>query len=119
MPVRSLRSPVLTWPDARAVDQAARRWARQVASARPEVRRIGYIGSYARGDWGVGSDLDLLVIVASADQPFGRRPTGWDLTDLPVPAEALIYTEDEWQSLDPRSRFHRTITQEVVWVYPG
>jgi predicted nucleotidyltransferase len=49
MPVRSLNSPVLIWPDAESVDLAARRWAEH-ASQNPEVVRIGYFGSYARGD---------------------------------------------------------------------
>ncbi|WP_376791658.1 nucleotidyltransferase domain-containing protein [Thermoflexus sp.] len=48
-------------------------WAERVARERPEVLRIGYFGSYARGDWGVGSDLDLVVIVRRSDLPFERR----------------------------------------------
>jgi predicted nucleotidyltransferase len=38
----------------------------------PEVVRVGYFGSYARGDWGVGSDLDLIIIVDRSDEPFAR-----------------------------------------------
>jgi len=30
--------------------------------------------------------------VDRADQPFERRSAHWDATELPVPAEALIYT---------------------------
>ena len=70
MPVRSLNSPVLKWPDAQTVVQALEGWAEKVTRDRPEVVRIGFFGSYARGDWGVGSDLDLLFIVAESDQPF-------------------------------------------------
>lgn len=55
MPVRSLRSSVLKWPDRAQVDAAVREWAAQVALSRPEVVRIGYFGSYARGDWGWGA----------------------------------------------------------------
>lgn len=61
MPVRSLDSSVLRWPDATTVHQAVCRWAREAARTRPEVLRVGYFGSYARGDWGVGSDLDLYL----------------------------------------------------------
>jgi len=60
MPVRSLSSSVAVWPDARRVDEAVRRWATGVAKRRGDVRRIGYFGSYARGDWGFGSDLESL-----------------------------------------------------------
>ena len=117
MPVRSLNSSVLVWPNGRQVNDAVRRWALNEARSRPEIRRIGYFGSYARGDWGVGSDLDVIAIVTSADDPFERRALGWDLTGLPVPAEILIYTEPEWRQLELEgSRFVRTLGREAVWV---
>jgi len=63
MPVRSLSSSVLRWPDRLAVDQAVRAWAKEKAEERKEILQIGYFGSYARGDWGVGSDLDIIIIL--------------------------------------------------------
>ena len=63
MPVRLLSSSVLKWPDAQTVDRAVRQWAAKVVRSRTDVLRIGYFGSYARGDWGVGSDLDLVILV--------------------------------------------------------
>ena len=117
MPVRSLNSSVLVWPNREQVDDAVRRWALNEAASRSELRRIGYFGSYARGDWGVGSDLDLIAIVTSADEPFERRALGWELTPLPVPAEILIYTEPEWRQLELEGgRFVRTLRREAVWV---
>jgi predicted nucleotidyltransferase len=117
MPARSLSSSVFAWPDASVVHEALRRWARQVASTRPEVRRIGFFGSYARGDWSVGSDLDVVIVVDAAEKPFERRAVDWDVTDLPVPADVIVYTTEEWRSLDPSSRFARTVREETVWVY--
>ncbi len=117
MPVRSLRSSVLRWPDAPTVDQAVRRWAEQVVQHRGEVCGVGYFGSYARGDWGVGSDLDLVIIVESSEEPFSRRAAGWDATALPVPADLLVYTKDEWQALTRQGKFSQTLRQETVWVY--
>ncbi|MDH7500948.1 MAG: nucleotidyltransferase domain-containing protein [candidate division NC10 bacterium] len=119
MPVRSWSSPVLKWPDAQTVDRAVRDWAERMVQGRPEVVRIGYFGSYARGDWGVGSDLDLLIVVKEADVPFERRGAKWDATNLPVPADVLVHTEREWQSLAEQSRFHRMVMQEAIWVYVG
>ncbi|RDV81830.1 nucleotidyltransferase domain-containing protein [Ammonifex thiophilus] len=119
MPVRSLRSPVLRWPDREEVDQAVRRWAREVAQARPEVVCIGYFGSYARGDWGVGSDLDLIIVVKESRLPFERRGVEWDTTQLPVPVDLLVYTEEEWKELlGSGSRFARVLREETVWVHP-
>ena len=117
MPVRSLSSSVFAWPDAQAVDGAVRRWAIEQGRVHPEVSRIGYFGSYARGDWGVGSDLDLIFVVDAAHEPFERRATRWDAADIPVPADILVYTSAEWNALPPDSRFARTLRQETVWVY--
>ena len=97
MPVRSLSSSVLRWPDAHTVDHAVRRWAEKRAREFHEVRRIGYFGSYARGDWGVGSDLDIIVIIERSSESFERRAARWDTLELPVPADLLIYTAAEWK----------------------
>ncbi len=118
MPVRSLNSSVFKWPDRSKVDQAVRDWAEQAVNSRDGIIRLGYFGSYARGDWGVGSDLDLVAIVDRASEPFERRSLTWDLSSLPVPAELLVYTSTEWQSLQKEGgRFARTLEQETVWVY--
>jgi hypothetical protein len=96
-----------------------RRWAADVAAAKPELRRLGYFGSYARGDWGVGSDLDLVAIVATSREPRERRMLGCDTTSLPVPADLLIYTEAEWRQLEAeQGRFSHMLAREVVWVFP-
>ena len=85
----------------------------------PELVRLGYFGSYARGDWGVGSDLDLIAIVRDTDTPFERRALTWDLNALPIPAELVVYTQKEWEKLmREHSRFADTLSREAVWVYP-
>jgi uncharacterized protein len=117
MPVRSLTSSVFIWPDRQAVDLAARSWALQQAVLHPELQRLGYFGSYARGEWGVGSDLDLLAVVSHSSEPFNRRALGWDLLPLPVPAELLVYTVEEWKELRAAdSLFVRRLDQELVWL---
>ena len=117
MPTRSLSSAVLKWPDRQSVDRSVRRWAENVVQQRRDVVRIGYFGSYARGDWGVGSDLDLIVVVESSTQPFHRRAATWNMIELPVPTDLLVYTEEEWQLLRHKGRFSHTVMKEAVWVY--
>ncbi len=117
MPVRSLHSSVLKWPDARTVDAAVRAWAAQLASAHPEVLKVGYWGSYARGDWGVGSDVDLVLILSRSDLPFDQRGRTLDATSLPVPADLLVYTLEEWLNLPEEGRFKKTLASEIVWVF--
>jgi predicted nucleotidyltransferase len=79
---------------------------------------VGFFGSYARGDWGVGSDLDLIVIVGQASDQPEKRTLHWDTSDLPVPTDMFIYTVDEWRDLTRGNRrFARTIRMEAKWVY--
>jgi len=119
MPVRSLTSSVLKWPDLKTVDHAVRKWAAQEGRKHRELRRLGYFGSYASGNWGVGSDLDLIAIVAHASEPFERRNLTWNLETLPVPADFLIYTEEEWKRLHEKGeKFIAVLDLEAVWVYP-
>ena len=118
MPVRSLNSSVLKWPDRMTVDRAARSWAEQEAGRHPELLRLGYFGSYARGDAGVGSDLDLIAIVDRTAETFERRSIEWDLNALPVPAELIVYTLKEWKRLrEQGSKFARMLNSQVVWIY--
>jgi predicted nucleotidyltransferase len=112
-----LTSSVLRWPDHGSVVAALEAWAAREASRHAGLLRLGYYGSYARGDWGVGSDIDLIAIVEGAADPFDRRALDWDLLDLPVPAEIVVYTREEWERLRSEGgRFARTIERESVWL---
>lgn len=117
MPVRSLNSSVLKWPDAQTVLAAVREWAETLASRHPSIQKIGCFGSYARGDWGVGSDVDLLMVVTHTDLPFEQRALSFDATALPVAADVVVYTLDEWQNLQKKSASVRKIAAEVYWVF--
>ena len=54
MPVKLSTSSVIKWPDKQTVDRAVQAWAEQIAAQHVDVVRVGYFGSYARGDWGGG-----------------------------------------------------------------
>jgi len=116
MPVRSLNSSVLKWPDKSSVEKVLRHWVEKAKKDKPEVLGIGYFGSYSRNDWGVGSDLDVIIILKSSSLPFLRRSVEWDTREIPVPVDLLIYTEEEWQSLS-NSRFYKVVMNEAVWIY--
>ncbi len=117
---RSKDSSVLKWPDRTTVDRVARTWAAKEGRTHPKLWNLGYFGSYARGDAGVGSDPDLIAIVERASESFERRSLKWDLNPLPVPAEIIIYTRQEWERLrDKGGKFARTLARQVVWIYPN
>ncbi len=81
----------------------------------PEVIRIGYFGSYARGDWGPGSDLDLVIVVDRSEKPFIYRAADFPYEKLPVPVDLLVYTLEECERL--RGTFKEKLERETVWVY--
>lgn len=53
------------------------------------------------------------------------RAAAWDTADLPVPcpersrrdADPLVYTQAEWQALEPQGRFRQTPRREEVGVW--
>jgi predicted nucleotidyltransferase len=67
------------------------------------VQRVGCIGSYARGDWGVGSDLDVVVILRESTRSQRERYAHYYPDGLPVPADLWVYTQAEWELLNSRS----------------
>jgi len=50
MPVRSLNTSVLKWPDEKEVEEPLKRWANVVTLKRKDIRKIGFFGSYARSN---------------------------------------------------------------------
>ncbi len=117
MPVRSLSSSVLKWPDRTTVSEALQRWVERETRRNPDILKIGYYGSYAKGNWGVGSDIDIIVILKKSNRPFIYRASEWDISSLPVHADLLVYTEEEWQHLCLKSDFYKRLTYEAVWVW--
>src|SRR5262249_15348962 len=81
------------------VERALREWWTLEKSNHPETWCLGYFGSYARGDWGVGSDLDLVALVLDSPSRFDQRSLFWDLKALPVSADLVVYTLEEWRRL--------------------
>ncbi|MGD8363937.1 MAG: nucleotidyltransferase domain-containing protein [Desulfobacterales bacterium] len=95
-----------------------RLWTAEQVRVRPGILRLGYFGSYARSDWGVGSDLDVIAIVRKTVEPFERRSLEWDLSSLPVPAEIIVYSLLEWEKLEKgKTRFFRMLDRDVVWTF--
>lgn len=79
--------------------EAVTTWAEQLAVSHPNLERVGVHGSYGRGDAGFGSDLDLVLIDASATGPPSQRYRQWPFETLPLSCDALVLTPEEWQQL--------------------
>jgi hypothetical protein len=118
MPVRSLRSSVLAWPKKSEVESALKAWVGELAAGCENLLGIGYFGSYARGDWGMGSDLDLLVVIERSEQTFGSRILAGGTSAIPVPVDTFIYTSAELtRMMAKRGRFPDMLRREAVWVW--
>ena len=118
MPVRSLNSPVLKWPRRDEVKKALLQWLEKKMATSSEIILLGYFGSFAKDNWGVGSDLDLIAIIQDSSIPFERRPLTCNFDTLPVPTDILIYTVKEWQDMRQKGgKFVDMIEKEAVWLY--
>ena len=80
-------------------------------------RKPGGYGSYGRGTAGVGSDLDLLLILKRCEEPIWERLRRWDTGALPLPCDLLVYSLEEWRSL-PRwnPRLAEALLNDTRWL---
>ncbi len=82
---------------------------------RSDIVRIGCFGSLVNGSWGVGSDIDIIIILDNSKIHPLRRAAEWDTTGLPVPADVVVLTQQEAQGTTSH-RFRNVLDKEAVWV---
>lgn len=85
----------VAFTDRKEVLSAVTRWLARLAAGRPEVVRAILFGSYARDDFGPGSDVDLLLILHGHPEPFHRRIVDYLPDGVGLPIDVFPYTEDE------------------------
>jgi UTP:GlnB (protein PII) uridylyltransferase len=118
MPVRSLTQSLLRWPEPEQVLRQVKVWAKRVAFDHPGLVRVGVFGSYGRGDAGVGSDLDLLLIDTRAVGPQHQRLLAWPLAELPLSCDALVLTPGEHlELLASGSAMAVALAQDSRWLW--
>jgi len=99
MPVRLLTQSRLRWPEAAEVLASVGAWAAEQFDRNDGLRKVGVFGSYGRGDAGVGSDLDLVLIDDNASGTQTQRYRQWPFEQLPLSCDALVFTQQEWDEL--------------------
>lgn len=78
------------------------------------VERISLFGSYARGRIDLFTDLDVLVIM-DTDKPFLERIAEiYGLLALPVDADILCYTPQEFERMKETAFLKKALADEVV-----
>ena len=118
MPVRSLTQLLLRWPEPPEVREQVRLWAATLGEWRPGLQRVGVFGSYGRGDAGVGSDLDLLLVDDRASGLQRERLAELPLAELPLSCDALVLTPAEHaELLAGGSRMARELERDTRWLW--
>ncbi len=49
--------------------------------------------------------MDIVMVVVRSDSPFIRRAASFPYEELPVPANPLVYTPEEWAKLPKVSEY--------------
>jgi predicted nucleotidyltransferase len=98
----------------------ARETAARIAAAYPQVLRIIVFGSFARGDYGTRSDLDLLIILKESEKSM-RELLGELLRFSPAyPADFVPLTQFELKSrLAEGDPFLSRAIAEGIILYPA
>lgn len=79
-----------------------------------KAERISLFGSYARGVADIFTDLDILIIMKT-DKPFiDRLKEIYSTLALPVDADILCYTPEEFARIKERSFFKKILAEEII-----
>lgn len=81
---------------------------------------IYLFGSHARGDAQPDSDLDLVVLIGTSDQPRYKRAQQARkvATDRSIAKDILVYTHKEWErGLKVAASLPTTVVREGKLVY--
>jgi HEPN domain-containing protein len=117
MPMPSSAGSVLRWPSSEQVIAQATAWATAQRQRNPDLLAVGVFGSYGRGNAGVGSDLDLVLILADCALPIWERLRRWDTGSLPLACDLLVYSLKEWQTLPQwNPRLADALVHDTRWL---
>jgi len=71
-----------------------------ILKSKHKAKKVYLYGSFARGDFNEGSDIDLIIVGEFEGKMPQRIKKIFDLTSLPV--EPLVYTEAEFEEMKNR-----------------
>ncbi|MGA2640884.1 MAG: nucleotidyltransferase domain-containing protein [Spirochaetia bacterium] len=78
---------------------AVREYVRDLRGGHPEIRAIRWFGSWVHGDAGVGSDVDLCIVVDRSDKLRRDRTMDFLPRLFPVGIDLFVYTAAEFDAL--------------------
>ena len=77
----------------------------------PELEQVILFGSFARGDYFPGNDVDVLLILGQSDQPFLSRIRKFLPIQFSVGIDIFPYTTDEVKRI--RKDSHSLVSQAL------
>ncbi len=97
-------------------DELSRIVSRLIDSYQPEL--IVLFGSFARNDYSVESDIDLLIVKDTDKRPIWRRVEVRKLIKTSMPVDIIVYTPQELLNLKKaKSHFLESVLQEGQILY--
>jgi predicted nucleotidyltransferase len=96
-----LRGVVVKSVDEAAVRRAMDAYAARLLAGHPEVEEIVVFGSFAKGTWAPGSDLDVFIILSGSTRPVRDRIPDLLPGAFPVGVDLFPYTREEIAARTP------------------
>jgi predicted nucleotidyltransferase len=118
--MRKLSSPSvkITYFDKERVRQALDSYVAALVAGHPEIERVVLFGSMARGGTVPGSDVDLMLVLSTSDEPFLDRVPVYTPDRFPVGIDVFPYTQTEIRSmLEEGNFFVRRALEEGVTLF--
>lgn len=111
-PSESSHSVAIKSVDSKAIEQAVHALVARWVAAFPNVEEVIWFGSWIRGVWGPGSDVDLCVILTKDSRRIQDRIPDFLPRQFPVGLDLFPYTREELNCL-ARSQpaWHRQIVE--------
>jgi len=110
----------LCWPDNfinRKTNKIVKRFINLIIK-KFNLKKIIIFGSFARGDYHKGSDLDLIIVGEFEERFIDRIGKIIELNDSDLEIEAMVYTEEEFQKMiQERRPFIEQALEEGIVVY--
>ena len=99
-----MSSVVIKSADPNLINKAVMGYINKLRVEHPEIVKIIWFGSWINGLPTPGSDVDLCLILSSADKPIRERITKYLPIGFPVGLELFPYTIDEFKELSKKSK---------------
>jgi len=112
--------PELCWPDNfinRKSNKIVKRFINLIIK-KFNLNKIIIFGSFARGDYHKGSDLDLVIVGEFKERFIDRIGKIIELNDSDLEIDVMVYTEEEFQKMiQERRPFIEQALEEGIVVY--